>query len=455
MKRTRRPQRTGRRSPTLSAVRALACAALVLTGPVHADATLDEARRLLDGKAAEQAYQLLAPLEDTRAGDPEYDYLLGVAALNAGRPKLAVFALERVLSVQPGHTQARAELAKAYFQMGENQAAHHEFNQVLRQDPPEAVRDSIARYLNVLEQRFDTQRDQFSGYLEVGAGYDSNINSATSDNQVAIPALGNLVFTLDASGLEKSDSFSTLRGGLNYRRQVRSDLQAFAGGNLDLRHNFAKTGYDTGIADVHAGLRLQRHKNRYTGAVQAQGYWLDGEHYRNLLGLNLQWEHTFDARNQGSLFAQYATLRYPDQKIRDANQAIVGAAWVHALAQTTAPVVFYTSLFGGMDDEQAANYAHFGRDFLGLRLGINYAINQKTGLNVLGSYQQARHGGKDPIFLKTREDTLYDLSATVNYRVDAAWSLRGQLRHTRNDSNIPITDYQRNQFMLSARYDFR
>lgn len=455
MKHTRNPQRTGTRRYAASTMQALACTALLFSVTAQADATLDEARRLLDGKAAEQAYQLLAPLEDSRAGNPEYDYLLGVAALNAGRPKLAVFAFERVLSVQPGHTQARAELAKAYFLMGENQAAHHEFNQVLRQNPPEAVRDSIARYLNVLEQRFDTQRDQLSGYVELSAGYDSNVNSATSDNQVAIPALGNLVFTLDAGGLEQSDSFSTLRGGLNYRREVRHDLQAFAGGNVDMRHNFAKTRFDTNIVDLHAGLRLQRHKNRYTGAVQGQGYWLDGEHYRNLLGLNLQWEHTFDARNQGSLFAQYATLRYPDQKIRDTNQAIVGAAWVHALAQTTAPVVFYTSVFGGMDDEQAADYAHFGRNFLGLRLGVNYALNQKTALNLLGSYQQARHGGKDPIFLKKREDTLYDLSATVTYRMDAAWSLRGQLRHTRNDSNIPITDYQRNQFMASLRYDFR
>lgn len=104
MKHTRNPQRTGTRRYAASTMQALACTALLFSVTAQADATLDEARRLLDGKAAEQAYQLLAPLEDSRAGNPEYDYLLGVAALNAGRPKLAVFAFERVLSVQPGHT---------------------------------------------------------------------------------------------------------------------------------------------------------------------------------------------------------------------------------------------------------------------------------------------------------------------------------------------------------------
>lgn len=447
--------RAGSRRGLFVALQVMACSAVLMSTAARADAVLDEARRLLDGKAPEPAYQLLAPLEDERAGDLDYDYLLGLAALDSGRTTLAVFALERVLSQQPGHSQARTGLARAYFLIGENQAAHHEFTQVLRQEPPEEVRNSIARYLNVLEQRFDSQTDQLSGYVELAIGRDSNVNSATSDNQVAIPALGNLVFTLDPSGLEQDDTFGSLRGGLNYRRQIRHDLQAFVGGNMESRRNADQTRFDLGTADAHAGLRLQSGRDRYSAALQGQGLWLDGERYRTLAGLNLQWEHTFDARNQGSLFMQYATLHYPDQATRDVNTSMLGAAWVHALKQTTAPVVFYSSLFGGTDDEQDGSYRHLGRDFWGLRLGINYALSQKLGLNLLGSYQDATYGADDPLFLKTREDRLYDISATASYKVDPAWSWRAQLRHTRNDSNIPITQYERTQMMLSLRRDFR
>ena len=56
--------------------------ALAATTPVFAaDDVLQQADTLLRQQQAAQAYDLLAPLEDERAGDPKYDYLLGVALL--------------------------------------------------------------------------------------------------------------------------------------------------------------------------------------------------------------------------------------------------------------------------------------------------------------------------------------------------------------------------------------
>src|SRR5882724_1210156 len=82
-----------------------------------ADALTDRAKRLLAQKQPKQAYDLLLPQEAARAGDPEFDYLLGVAALDSGELERAVFALERVLAVQPDNHVARAEIARAYYAM--------------------------------------------------------------------------------------------------------------------------------------------------------------------------------------------------------------------------------------------------------------------------------------------------------------------------------------------------
>ena len=41
--------------------------------------------RLLDGGNPQAAYNLLSPLQSQRAGDPDYDYLLGVSALDLGK----------------------------------------------------------------------------------------------------------------------------------------------------------------------------------------------------------------------------------------------------------------------------------------------------------------------------------------------------------------------------------
>ena len=64
---------------------------------------------------------MLAPEQSNAAGDPDYDYLLGIAALDSGKPNEAIFALERVLAVKPNHLQARAEIARAYFATGEKE----------------------------------------------------------------------------------------------------------------------------------------------------------------------------------------------------------------------------------------------------------------------------------------------------------------------------------------------
>src|ERR1700730_9627685 len=118
---------------------ALAAAIATAASAAFADALTDRARALLARKDAKAAYTLLLPQEAQRAGDPENDYLLGVAALDTGEYERAGFALERVLGVQPNNHVARAEIARAYLAMGERDTACREFENVRRQSiPPEA-----------------------------------------------------------------------------------------------------------------------------------------------------------------------------------------------------------------------------------------------------------------------------------------------------------------------------
>ncbi|HJS37469.1 MAG TPA: tetratricopeptide repeat protein, partial [Burkholderiales bacterium] len=105
-----------------------------------ADAVTDRAKSLLQRNDPVAAYKLLLPLEPQRAGDPEFDYLLGIAALDAGDAERAIFALERVLAVQPDNLQARAEIARAYMATGERAAAKRELEAVRAREVPPQVR---------------------------------------------------------------------------------------------------------------------------------------------------------------------------------------------------------------------------------------------------------------------------------------------------------------------------
>ena len=145
------------------------------------------ARTLIDSKQPQAAFDLLDPLEETRAGDPAFDYLLGQAAIDAGKLTRGVFALERVLAVQPDNAVARAEIARAYFLMGENRAAKEEFEAVRAANPPAAVTSTINQFLDALQARESVRNTTgLSGYLEVGYGYDTNANAATTTGSFAI-----------------------------------------------------------------------------------------------------------------------------------------------------------------------------------------------------------------------------------------------------------------------------
>ncbi|NNE38180.1 MAG: hypothetical protein HKN08_07745, partial [Gammaproteobacteria bacterium] len=62
----------------------------LLINSAIADELTDAAQSLIDNNRSSEAYQLLIPELDERAGTPDYDILLGIAALDVNRPTEAV-----------------------------------------------------------------------------------------------------------------------------------------------------------------------------------------------------------------------------------------------------------------------------------------------------------------------------------------------------------------------------
>ncbi len=68
---------------------------------VQASELLKKAEQLINQQKSEEAYELLFAQYEQHAGTPEFDLLLGIAALDSGHPSQAVFAFERVLAMYP------------------------------------------------------------------------------------------------------------------------------------------------------------------------------------------------------------------------------------------------------------------------------------------------------------------------------------------------------------------
>lgn len=425
----------------------------ILGNALAADQLLEGAKRFMAEKNPKAAYELLVPLQTQRAGEPEYDFLLGLSALDSGKPSEAVFALERVLAVDPNNTQARAEIARAYFALGERQTAKQEFESVKKMGVPAGAAPTIQRFLDAIEQLSDTERTQFKGYVEMTLGRDTNVNSAGSGSQVAVPAFGGAIFALNPQSVKLQDDFGAVGAGISVRHPLTKELAAFGGLNLNKKMNETEDLYDTGYWDGNAGIALTRQKNVYTAALQANNYYVDNNRFRDAYGVTGQWQHNYDANNQASAFVQYTNLKYPGQTIRDVHRYVGGVAYARAFAAKMNPVAYAGTYFGN-ENERASGVPYLGHQLFGIRMGGQISYNEKTIIFANSSIERRLYGGPDPSFLVTRNDTQYDMRIGADYVPEKYWTVTPQVSFTYSGSNIEINTFRRNVYSVTVRRSF-
>ena len=413
----------------------------VLSGAACADPVIDQARDLLTRQQAPAAYALLAPLADERAGDPDFDFLLGLAALDAGHPGEAVFALERVLSVQPDHALARAEIARAYYALSEYETARLEFENVKAGgNVPTEAQETMDRYLALIERAQSGGGPRISGFVTAGAGYDTNVNSGTDESRVAIPILGNVPFQLVDEAVENEHAYTLIAGGVNVNHPLSKELSVVGGARGYYRNT--ESPFSTRDAYLYGGLQGERGKHQVTVAAQGEHFEVDADTLRYVYGGFGQWTYAVDNRSRFNLSVQATQLDYPDLGNRDAMRYVGAAGYLLAIGGKREPVVF-AGAYGGTEDEDDGDFPQFGHDLYGARIGGSLELFTRTRGYASVSFEQRDYHGDDPIFLRTRDDTQFIVSTGVEFAASETWFVRPNVSYTNNDSNLPINDYDR------------
>ena len=471
----------------LSILSALVCLALVAPVASAQDATLDNAKSLIAGQQGKgrAAFDLLSPLEQQRAGEPAYDYLYGLAAIDAGEFTRAVFALERVLAVEPNHPQARAEIARAYFLMGENKAARAEFEAVKAARPPAEVAATIDRFLSALDARqAGSLRTGVTGYLEIGAGHDSNANTATGASGFAAPGIG--TFTLNPGATSRSDTFYAVNGGISGRYALSNQWSLTGGANMSRRFNsLANRGetfigttkvagmdtFNTGSMDANAGVAYTQGNHEFSAIAQVQSFDVDNNRFRDAVGGLLQWRYALSGSQQLVTYLQSSRLTYPNlpvtvpargvpaQTDRNAYRNVIGVAWANAIDVKFQPTV-YAGLYAGEERLMGAAYPEFGHKLFGVRAGGQVTLAPGVIAFANASYEDRHYGFPAStvnvlLFPFNRVDREWNLRLGGSYTFAKNWSISPALTVTETTSNVATSAYRRTMAQAMLRYDFR
>lgn len=426
---------------------------------------LQDAGALIKRGQPAQAYALLEPFEYKHAGDVRLDYLIGIAALDSGKPDKASFAFERVLAVDPGHAAARLDMARAYYQLGDLQRARTEFQAALAQSPSDAARTSIQNYLRQIDARAEGQQTGFTAYVEMGLGRDNNVNVATGESQVQVFVSPNWInATLNPSSLKMADSYYALAAGAEVHHGLTAHWGLYAGADWRKRQLGELTQFDAVNTDVRAGITYEAMQNRLRLGVLGGQYSLGGSPYSGNTGLKGEWRHVLSPSNHLNVFAQSLRYRYADTSVQsnDFDQNTFGLGWLHVLEEGRSSLS--GNVYRGAENDVSTLVSvatpNGGRidgakNFWGLRVGGQSALNGTTTLFATTGMQIGDYSKTNYYFLRQRQDHLLDLTMGLNWHWNKQWLLRPQLSYSANDSNIAVYGYNKMDVSLTVRRDFR
>lgn len=411
-----------------------------------------QAELLIQSGDYEAAYQVLLPLEQQFAGNLDFDMLLGNAAVESGHYTQGMFALERVLAIEPNHQLARAKIAKAHFFLGEVASSKTEFSYLLNQNPSAETARAIEKYLSAIDKAMGLSTT-YHGFLETGLGWDSNVNSATNATNVAVPVFGGLNFELADDAKKKSDSFFSVSGGAGLRIPTTEHISVIGNVQFAKRVNQTYQAFETAAIDLNLGVQLKYDDDTYTVALQDGQFYVDDASFRHAYGASAQWQKTFDAQNQASIYGQYSKLEYDDTPIRDADRVVLGLNYAHAFDASTQPVVFLGAYIA-QEDAVRANTRFLDQDIYGVRAGGQLVVAPSWLAYVSAGYESRDYQAEDLAFLRKRKDDQYDITLGVNYVPARYWTVKPQISLIKNNSNIELNAFERATMSIQIRRDF-
>jgi tetratricopeptide (TPR) repeat protein len=412
------------------------------------NATMLEARRLLDARRPKEAFERLAPLEAELAGRADYDYLYGIAALDSGARRDAVFALERVVAAEPEFLGARMELGRALYELGELDLARAQFAWLAAQNPPPATGGAIERYLAAIDGDAGGTRSRFSGLLQFGAGHDSNANASTADDAF-------LGFTLNPANVETSSGFGELLAGVGHTLAIGRDRGLVS--SLQASH---RTYPDASFVDqsvASAGISYLHRLGSWRGSFGVNGTygWLDGDDHDVTANVDLGLARRLATSWEVALNARAGRQQYEEEALEVLDiDRYVGGVSLTRLDLGERAGRLGVALLGGRDDARRDG-SPYGNDRLGARLFGGLLLRPRSSLYADLAWQETDYGDSD-FFGQTRRDEQWSAQLAFEFQnwPAAQWNVSPRVRFIDHDSTVSLYDYDRTEFALFVRRSF-
>ena len=381
--------------------------------------------------------------------DHENTFAYVEAATAARDYEAAIAALERILDYNPGLSRAEYELGVLYFRLKSYAQAVLHFESA-QADP--SLDPVIARRIDgfLIEARKQLSASRFSGVLQLGYRYNSNVAGAPSSGLLRS-------FGVDVPGIrtfrDRGDGSIFALGEVNHTydfQNQRGDLWETRIAGYATRQ-FSLTKLDVGLFEVATGPRLALAPGALPGwtvrpYVSAGGSEVGGRGYGSNYGggVTLGIPVTPYFALEPGVDAQRLDIRSPGNG-RSQATLNTGSLWTASLAaawSATDLVTFNAKAFVRRNDASsgAKNSDQFGAE---ASVKIEFApptdlIGMNWSVTPFARYLAVDFSRADPVvdpFVK-RRDRLFRAGVQLDMPFTPYLGVNSVVEYTRNDSNI-------------------
>ena len=436
--------------------------ALALAAPA------DDVKALLEQGKDREAYEAGKAAPDA-LGTPLFDFYFGIAALNAGVPGEGVLAIERYLLQFPDNRSAQFQLARGYFILGEDERAREEFSNLMV-GAAGADLDKINQFLDAIRSRESRYKPTSSAYVELGGGYDTNLNSGLPVGQVAGLPLG-VVIAPGQTSVRQADFFSTMAAGVQGVYPIAPGISLYGGGQVSGR--FHKHGnndvFNQASLALQGGVSVLEGRNLYRLGLDATHLAVGNQAYLNLTTLVGEWQYQSDQFNRFGLSLQYADQAYKNidtfldldksfkvssgADVRDSRLANLTGFWTRNLAHPWSPE--FTLALNHGEEKNRKDRPDLSRKLWGVRTAVTVQPLPKWSFGAGVGYQNSRYERDFAVGLPLRKDNYFALDLSASYVISRNWLLRSEYQRVKQQSTIGFFKYNRDALAVKLRYDFK
>ncbi len=406
-------------------------------------AQYEKAKTLYETKNYMNAYSILLALYEDALDDIELNFYLGRSAYEIGEYSIALAAFERITFLDPENTYNQLELARTQYRINLLDEAKTNF-EFLQKNPTlsESMQKTIQYYLDAI----DKQQQRGFLYLSARGGYlyDSNVNFSASDDTYTLPAYG--VFpspgAVEDSAHEESVNLTHVydlgqRGGTLIKNRF----------TLYNRSYMDQTDYNMLILTYIPALTIAHRSSVYELAGDFTHFYLGDKNYFYGYSFNPKWAYIHSPSWRHILSFNIGGKTYDTKNELDSDNYAAAAAVEYT--PYTSRILRGEVITGRQIKRGGTRYDVSYREY-GAKLLYTHQLFPRTLYHINAHLKERIYDDVDTYFMDHRTDRTGYTSLNIVQRWNNVLSLEGSASYTRNDSSLPLYDFDKLTLSLSV-----